>query len=86
MSMFKVLSAVCVFYAAMQGISYAACSDEDAMNKSSEVADVLSNKLQSNADAASKMMTEMGNIMGSGKVTEQTCTQLNDLMARAKKL
>jgi hypothetical protein len=56
------------------------------MNKSSEVSDVLSNKLSSNADAASKMMTEMGTIMGSGTVTDQTCTQLDALMVRAKKL
>jgi hypothetical protein len=47
---------------------------------------VLSNKLSSNADAASKMMTEMGNIMGSGTVTDQTCTKLDALMVRAKKL
>jgi hypothetical protein len=84
--MLKTLTALCMLAIAMPGAAYAACSAEDAMNKSSEVSDVLSNKLSSNADAASKMMTEMGNIMGSGTVTDQTCTQLDGLLVRAKKL
>ena len=42
--------------------------------------------LSSNMDAASKLMTEMGTITGNGTVTEATCTKLDDLMVRAKKL
>jgi hypothetical protein len=87
--MLKTLTALCMLAipaVAIPGAAFAACSAEDAMNKSSEVSDVLSNKLSSNADAASKMMTEMGNIMGSGTVTDQTCTKLDALMVRAKKL
>ena len=34
----------------------------------------------------SLMMTEMGDIVGNGTVTEQTCTKLDALMVRAKKL
>ncbi len=66
--------------------AYAACSADDAMTKSSDIAEVLSNKLSSNMDAASKMMTDMGEITGNGTVTDVTCTKLDDLMVRAKKL
>lgn len=83
--MFKSLAVVLLLAAAFPAIGHAACSAEDAANKSSDVADVLSGKLSSNAEAASTMMTEMGTIMG-GAVTDQTCTKLDDLMVRAKKL
>jgi hypothetical protein len=56
------------------------------MNKSSEVSDVLSSKVQTKPDEASKMMSEMGDIVGSGTVTDQTCTKLDALIVRAKKL
>jgi hypothetical protein len=84
--MFKILAAVCLLYLPLQGAAHAACSSEDAMNKGSEVSDVLSTKLQSKPDDASKMMSEMGDIMGTGTVTQVTCTKLDDLMVRAKKL
>ena len=84
--MIRTLAAICLFYATMQSASYAACSAELAMNKGSDVSDVLSGKLQTKADEASKMMSEMGDIMGSGTVTEQTCTKLDALMVRAKNL
>jgi hypothetical protein len=83
--MYKTLSIVCLLAVALPSVSYAACTADNAANKSTEVADVLSDKLTANADAASKMMSEMGTIMGS-PVTDQTCTKLDDLMARAKKL
>jgi hypothetical protein len=56
------------------------------MNKGSEGADVLSSKLATNADAASKMMSEMREITGNGTVTEQTRSKLDALLVRAKKL
>jgi len=71
---------------AVAGAANAACTPDDAMKKSSDVAEVLSDKLASNADAASALMTEMGNITGNGAVTDATCTKLDDLMVRAKKL
>ena len=83
--MLKALTIVCLLAVAAPTAGYAACSAEDAANKSAAVADVLSDKLGSNADAASKMMSEMGTIMGD-PVTDQTCTKLDDLMVRAKKL
>jgi hypothetical protein len=84
--MFKVAFAGFMTYVALQGAAYAACSSEDAMNKSSEVSDVLSSKVQAKPDEASKMMSEMGDIVGNGAVTDQTCTKLDALMVRAKKL
>ena len=84
--MFKTLTAACMLYAAVHGAAFAACSAELAMNKGSDVSDVLSGKLQSKPDEASKMMSEMGDIMGNGTVNDQTCTKLDALMVRAKSL
>jgi outer membrane lipoprotein-sorting protein len=84
--MMKAALAICMLYAVAQGSAFAACSAEDAMNKGSEVSDVLSTKLQTKPDESSKMMTEMGDIMGTGTVNEQTCVKLDSLMVRAKKL
>ena len=83
--MFKILTTVCLLAVALPAIGHAACSADDVANKSTEVADVLSDKLSSNADAASKLMSEMGTIT-SGPVTDATCAKLDDLMKRAKKL
>jgi len=83
--MSKTLTIALLLAVALPAVGHAACTAEDAANKSSAVADMLSDKLSSNADAASKLMTEMGNIMG-GPVTDQTCAKLDDLMVRAKKL
>jgi len=84
--MLKTLTAICLLYAAMHTAADAACSAEAAMTKSSDISEVLSGKLQTKTEQASKMMSEMGDITGSGTVTEQTCTKLDDLMVRAKKL
>ncbi len=83
--MLKICLAVGLMFA-VTGAANAACTPDDAMKKTTDVAEVLSNKLSSNADAASKLMTEMGEITGNGTVTDATCTKLDDLMARAKKL
>jgi hypothetical protein len=72
--------------AAMQCAAYAACSSDDAMTKGSDISDVLMTKVQSNPDGASKMMSELGDLMGTGAVTDQTCTKLDALALRAKKL
>jgi hypothetical protein len=81
----KICLAVGLLFA-VTAAANAACSSDDAMKKSADVAEVLSNKLSSNMDAASKLMTEMGTITGNGTVTEATCAKLDDLMVRAKKL
>ena len=84
--MFKTLFAVCALYGALQCAAYAACCSDDAMNKGSEISDVLLAKVQANPDGTSKLMTELGDIMGNGTVTEQTCTKLYALALRAEKL
>ncbi len=66
--------------------AFAACSADDAMEKASAVSDVLGSKVQSKPDEASKMMTEMGEITGTPTITDETCTKLDALMVRAKKL
>ena len=83
--MLKICLAVGILFV-VSGAANAACTSDDAMNKASGVAEVLANKLSSNMDAASKMMTEMGEITGTGTVTAATCTKLDNLMVRAKKL
>ena len=85
-AMLKICLAAGLLFATVSGVAHAACTSDDAMKKTSDVAEVLSNKLSSNMDAASKMMTEMGEITGNGTVTAATCTKLDDLMVRAKKL
>ena len=84
--MFRTVFAICMLYGAMQCAAYAACSSDDAMNKGSEISDLLIAKVQSNPDGASKIMAEMGDVMGATPVTEQTCTKLDALAVRAKKL
>ena len=56
------------------------------MNKGSEISDVLLAKVQTNPDGTSKIMPELGEIMGTATVTDQTCTKLDALALRAKKL
>ena len=84
--MFKIASAVCFLYVGAHGTAYAACSSEGAMNKGSEVSEVLSSKIQTKMGDASNMMAEMGTIMASDTVTDQTCAKLDVLMLRARKL
>ena len=84
--MFRTVFAICILYAAMHGAAHAACSSDDAMNKESEISDVLMAKVQTNPDGTSKMMTELGDIMGTGTVNDQTCAKLDALALRAKKL
>jgi hypothetical protein len=84
--MLKTLAAICVVYAAMHGIARAECSTDVAFDKSFEVSDVLAGKLQTKGPDASKMMSEMGFIMGNGSVTEQTCKKLDELIERARTL
>ena len=84
--MFKILFTICVLTLALHTSAFAACSTDDAMTKMSAVSDVLSDKVSSKPDEASKMMSEMGDIMGKGTVTDDTCAKLDALMVRAKKL
>jgi hypothetical protein len=83
---FRTVFTVFMLYGTMQCVAHAACSPDDAMNKGSEISDVLMAKVQTNPDATSKIMTELGDIMGIGTVTDQTCTKLDALALRAKKL
>ncbi len=84
--MFKTAFAACALAFAIATPVFAACSPDDAMTKMGAVSDVLTEKVQAKPDPASKLMTEMGDIMGKGTVTDDTCTKLDDLLVRAKKL
>jgi hypothetical protein len=75
-----------MFCVSLPMASYAACTQMDAIQKMSDVSDVLTPKMSTNADAASKLMSEMGDVMGTGTVTEATCTKLDDIKTRAQKL
>jgi hypothetical protein len=70
----------------LQSTAFAACTPEDVMTKASDVSEVLMAKISSKPDEASKIMSEMGDATGTGTVTAETCTKLDGLMARAKKL
>jgi hypothetical protein len=84
--MLKSALAVGLFVAALQSTAFAACTSEDAMTKASDISEVLMPKLSAKPDEASKIMSEMGDATGTGTVTAETCTKLDALMARAKKL
>ncbi len=70
----------------MSGAAMAACTLESAMTKSGTVSETLMAKVSAKPDAVAKMMTEMGDIMGSGNVDEQTCVKLDALAVRATKI
>lgn len=74
------------FALALPSAAFAACSMEDAMGKSSDLSEILMAKVQSKPDEASKIMSDMGEAMGTGTVTAATCTKLDALMVRARKL
>jgi hypothetical protein len=84
--MLKTILAAALLFLAAPAASYAACSADDAMQKVSDITDVLMPKMSSKPDAASKLMSEMGDVVGTGAVTEATCTKLEDLKVRATKL
>lgn len=71
---------------ALSSTAFAACTSEDAMNKASDVSEVLMPMLSSKPDEASKIMSDMGDATGTGTVTAETCMKLDALMVRAKKL
>jgi hypothetical protein len=86
--MFKFSAAIVAIAAALafSGAAMAACTLDDAMTKSGAVSEALTAKLSAKPDAVAKMMSEMGEIMGTGDVNEQTCTKLDALAARAAKI
>jgi hypothetical protein len=56
------------------------------MTKASDISEVLMPKHSAKPDEASKITSEMGDTTGSGTVTAETCTKLDALVVRAKKL
>ena len=84
--MLKAVLAAGLFATVLQAAAFAACTPEDAMTKASDISEVLVPKLSSKPDEASKIMSEMGDVTGTGTVTAETCTKLDALMVRAKKL
>ena len=84
--MFKYALVAVFALAALHSPAFAACTSEDAMTKASDVSEVLMPKLSTKPDEASKIMSEMGDATGTGTVTALTCTKLDALMERAKKL
>jgi hypothetical protein len=70
----------------MSHAAMAACTMDDAMNKSGAVSEKLMAKVSDKPDAVSKLMTEMGDIMGNGTVTDQTCVKLDALALKAAKI
>jgi hypothetical protein len=84
--MLKTVTAAAFFVTALHTNAFASCTPDDAMTKASDISEVLSEKLSTKPDEASKIMSEMGEATGNGTVTQATCTKLDALMVRAKKL
>ncbi len=83
---FRTIFAIGLLSGVLPCIASAACSSDDVMNKGSEISDTLTPKVRSNPDAAMKMMEEMGDIIGTGSITDATCSKLDALALRARKL
>jgi hypothetical protein len=75
-----------LFVTTLYSPAFAACTAEDSMTKASDISEVLVPKLSTKPDEASKIMSEMGDATGTGTVTAATCTKLDALLVRAKKL
>jgi hypothetical protein len=84
--MLKAVLAAGLFMTVLHSTAFAACTPDDAMTKASDISEVLLPKLSSNSEEASKIMSEMGDVTGTGTVTAETCTKLDALLVRAKKL
>jgi hypothetical protein len=84
--MLKIALAAAFVLLAVQSSAFAACTSDDAMTKSSDISEALMPKMSAKADDASKIMSEMGDVMGTGTVNDQTCSKLDALLTRAKKL
>ena len=84
--MLKLSLAAGVLLVALPAIGHAACTPQDALNKSSDISEILMTKIETKTDEASKIMSDLGEATGTGAVTEQTCVKLDALLARAKKL
>ncbi len=66
--------------------AHAACTSDDLLNKTSAVSDVLMEKMGSATDAASKMMSEMGEITSVSPPTAASCSKMDALLVKAKTL
>jgi hypothetical protein len=75
-----------LFVAVLYSPAFAACTAEDSMTKASDISEQLVPKLSTKPDEASKIMSEMSEATGTGTVTPETCTKLDALLIRAKKL
>lgn len=84
--MLKTLAAAALLTLGCHTAAFAACTMEDATNKSSAISEAVMPKLESKGEAASRILTEMGEALGSGTVTAATCARLDVLLERAKKL
>jgi hypothetical protein len=84
--MLKAVLAAGLFVTVLHSAAFAGCTPEDAMTKASDISELLVPKLSSNSDEASKIMSEMGDATGTGTVTAETCTKLDALQVRAKRL
>ena len=86
MSDAKAVLAAGLFVTVLHSAAFAGCSPENAMTKASNISELLVPTLSSNSDDASKILSEMGDATGTGTVTAETCTKLDALQVRAKKL
>ena len=67
-------------------VAHAACTADDLLNKTSAVSDVLMEKMGSKTDAASKLMSEMGEITSVSPPTAASCSKMDTLLTKAKTL
>ena len=71
---------------AVSSAANATCTTEFEMTRATEIMKVVGDNAAHNPDAATGILTELGTIVNDPKATDATCTKLDDLMVRAKKL
>ena len=79
------ITCVLVLAVASPMAARAACDADQAMSRSSDISEVLSDKVQSRPDEASRLMQDMGTVMGA-PITDETCARLDALSRQAKAL
>ena len=84
----RVLGILLVAVAGWSDGALAACSNESANVKAQEFGAIAKRKMQTKPDEMGDLAGEFGDMMAetAGKVTEQTCTKLDDMIRKANRL
>ncbi len=84
--MLKTWTAAIVIAITTHAAAFAACTQDDVAKKTDEISGIILQKAETKPAEASKFVGELTVIAGDDTVTEASCTKLDDMLVRAKKL